>query len=347
MKGKKLCIGLLIFFTTCLLLLNPSLNASALKNQTLAYRYLDTLNWKYSQSGASAISQTAPAYGNSLIRNISLNASPLTVSYITQPEFVTKSNTTIPLRTDRLYHHTIIFFSEIDRPETTLTSALCPRANNTVIDKCEIKELSRENYIQNITQYPDPNGVGQFYAGIGADANYIQMIEIWGHGKSNQDLTGLTYQNDWLYFIQNTNSILDAPVKLTIYFSPIEIYTEEESATEQEQAQELQDRDNLETQSSTTENQADNAGNAAETTGTTLFGAFSQLFTALTNVNGNNCTLPNMQVYSLNLGQMNLCTYDIPPQIMALVSIGMVFIIVPLGIHLVKRMISLYKEITG
>jgi hypothetical protein len=344
MKGKK-CIKLLILFITSLLCLSPSLNANALKKYTTGFRNLSTFNWRYTQSGGSSVSQTAPAYSNYLIRNISLNADPNTVSYINQPELVTSQS--IPLRKNTLYHHTIIFFSEVDRPETTFVSALCPRPNNHIIDKCEVKELSRENYVQSITQYPDPNNVGQFIAGIGANANNIQMVEIWGHGLTDNDLTSLTYYQPWLYFIQNTSSTLSSPVKLNIYFSPIEIYVEEESATEQEQAQELEDRDNLESQSTSTDNAASNSGQAATNTGTTLFGAFTQFVSALSNVSGSSCVLPNMQVYSLDLGQMDLCTYDIPPQIMALVSIGMVFIIVPLGIHLVKKMLSLYKEITG
>lgn len=157
--------------------------------------------------------------------------------------------------------------------------------------------------------------------------------------------------------IGNTNSISVQLMphygenQLNMIIAPIGTYAEfepsPESKADEVAEKELEDRDNIESQSSTTENQADNASNAAETTGTTLFGAFTQLLTALTNVNGNSCTLPNMQVYSLNLGSMNLCTYAIPSQISALVSIGMVFIIVPLGIHLVKRMLSLYKEITG
>lgn len=143
----------------------------------------------------------------------------------------------------------------------------------------------------------------------------------------------------------SSDSLYVPPMQISPFSNIYEYSTD--SPSDEAAEKELEDRDNLESQSSTTDNQADNAGNAAETTGTTLFGAFTQLLTALTNVNGNSCTLPNMQVYSLNLGRMNLCTYTIPSQITALVSIGMVFIIVPLGVHLVKKMINLYKEITG
>lgn len=118
-------------------------------------------------------------------------------------------------------------------------------------------------------------------------------------------------------------------------------------AVEEQNEKDNQDRQDIEQQSGSTETEANEQADEATQTGTSLFSAFTQLLSALTNVNGNSCTLPAMQVYTLNLGNMNLCQYDIPPQIMALVSIGMVFIIIPLGINLVKRMISLYKEITG
>lgn len=118
-------------------------------------------------------------------------------------------------------------------------------------------------------------------------------------------------------------------------------------AVEEQNEKDDQDRQDIESQSSNTDTEANEQGDEATQTGTSLFSAFTQLLGALTNVNGNTCTLPEMQVYTLNMGNLNLCQYDIPPQIMALVSIGMVFIIVPLGINLVKRMISLYKEITG
>lgn len=344
MKGKK-CIKLLTLCITFLLLLSPSLNANALKKQSIGYRYIGTLNWKYRQSGENAISQTASAFGNSLIRNISLNATANNVSYIYQPEIITTSN--IPLRTDRLYHHTILFFSEVDRPETTMLSALCPRASNTFIDRCEIKELSRENYIQNITQIPDPAGVGQFNAVIGKNANNIQMVEIWGHGKSNQDLTSLTYQGDWLYFIQNTSSILDAPVNLTIYFSPIEIYTEEESAEDEAAKKELEDRDNLETQQGETESGAEDSSEDIGSATTNITGIVSTFLGNLQNLNANQCTLPEITAYGFSLGQLNLCTFQPPSWVQGISSAVVSLMMLGLAIHLFKRIMGIAKGLAG
>lgn len=111
--------------------------------------------------------------------------------------------------------------------------------------------------------------------------------------------------------------------------------------------QDEEDRDNIEQQSTDNQDAADDAGNEADQAGQTLLQAFGSLITALTSVHETSCTLPNMSVYSLNLNNIDLCAVSLPSGVAALVSIGMVLIIVPLGIHLVKKMISLYKEITG
>ena len=116
---------------------------------------------------------------------------------------------------------------------------------------------------------------------------------------------------------------------------------------EDQEDQEQNDRDNIEQQSTDNQDTADDAGDEANQAGQTLMQAFGSFITALTSVHETNCMLPNMSVYSLNFNNMNLCEVSPPQSIMALASIGMVLTIVPLGINLVKRMISLYKEITG
>lgn len=113
------------------------------------------------------------------------------------------------------------------------------------------------------------------------------------------------------------------------------------------QEQDEEDRENIEQQASDNQDQADDAGDEADQTGQTLMQAFGSLITALTSIQETNCKLPNMSVYSLNLNNIDLCAVSLPSGIAALMSIGMVLIIVPLGINLVKRMINLYKEIVG
>lgn len=142
--------------------------------------------------------------------------------------------------------------------------------------------------------------------------------------------------------IEYSNNINDALLQQQVYQNNT-IINQNQTIINQDQS----DRNDLSNQQGSNEQQANTAGNQARNTGTTLYQAFTQLIAALTSVNGSSCVLPTMSVYSITLDNMDLCVFDIPPQIMALVSIGMVFIIVPLGINLVKRMINLYKEIIG
>lgn len=263
-------------------------NTVALKKETITYKTTSTFNWAYIYNGGNRTNQTATAYANYLIRNISLDADVLKVSALTAPEIITTSS--IPLSKDRFYHHTIMFFSEIDRPESTFSTANCPRAKNTIIDKCEIKELSRENYIQNIRQYPDPYGVGMFEAGIGANANNIQMLEIWGHGTTDNvtNLNSLTYFDTWFYILQNTSSTLTSPVNLTIYLSPIEIYTEEESAEEQAAEKELEGTTNIENQTP----QNTTGGTSENQQTTSIIGTISSFVGAFSNISpAQNCEM--------------------------------------------------------
>ena len=81
--------------------------------------------------------------------------------------------------------------------------------------------------------------------------------------------------------------------------------------------------------------------------GQSLMQALNSLISALGNIHETNCNLPNFNIYGMNFNNMNMCTFTPPQPIMALASIGMVFIIVPLGIHVLKRILNLYNEILG
>lgn len=116
---------------------------------------------------------------------------------------------------------------------------------------------------------------------------------------------------------------------------------------EQNQQQDQQDRDNVQNTSNNAQQSGNNAGQAATQKGQTLMQAFSSLITAITNIHATDCNLPNFAIYGLQFQNMNMCLFEMPSAIMTLASIGMVFIIVPLGINLVKRMLALYNEIIG
>lgn len=116
---------------------------------------------------------------------------------------------------------------------------------------------------------------------------------------------------------------------------------------DQQKEQDQQDRENIQNQSNDANQQGQDAGDAAANKGQTLLQAFGSLITALQQVHVTNCNLPNVTVYSLQLTNMNMCSVSLPPGVSALIGISISILIVLLGIKLVKRMLKLYKEITG
>ena len=116
---------------------------------------------------------------------------------------------------------------------------------------------------------------------------------------------------------------------------------------EQQAQQDQEDRENISNTSEQAQEDGEDAGEAAADKGQTLLQAFGSLIAALNQVHATNCNLPNMQVYSLHLDNMNMCAVSLPTGVSALLGIGTSVLMVVLGINLVKRMIRLYKEITG
>lgn len=129
------------------------------------------------------------------------------------------------------------------------------------------------------------------------------------------------------------------------YTEPI-LKSEAEVANEEQQKDD-EDRQNLENQTSETESDANEQGAAAQSTGTSLLGVFSAFVSSLAQIHETNCLLPNISVYGLDLGRMDLCTFDIPPSIIALATVGMIFIIVPLSFHLARRLINIFRSFQG
>jgi hypothetical protein len=337
MKGKK-CIGLLILCITCLLSLNLFSNANAYELITAEY----VKSFSFTTYGSSPYNGTQYSYNLD-----STFTSPFITFDVPADGKVGLNILKITLRNQKEFKQNEKFkFDIVFYDYSTATNNLsfsfpaCPKgSNNFIITSCTYEVLDSSNPIQFPTTFPSTTTQNS--------SIYYTVLHIEGTRRYT-DLTTdvISLTTDSFYNIKNFSNAINQTHYIGMHFSTIDIY-KDDTAEDEAAEKELEDRDNLESQSTSTDSEANNAGQSAENTGTTLFAAFTQFFNALTNVSGSSCVLPRMQVYSLDLGQMDLCTYDIPPQIMALVSIGMVFIIVPLGIHLVKRMINLYKEITG
>ena len=226
---------------------------------------------------------------------------------------------------------------------------LTPLASNTTINEGQ-KQLSFQYTFYTPTALNTLQFIGDLWTvnsgQVRIDLNPIQFVTLTNEPTREQIQQIETKLNNIYSVIINgiTDDTSNISDKIDQVATDTATQTEiEENREEREQ----EDRDNLEERKDDTDTEANEAGSDASQTGQTLFQAFGQFVTALTNISGTSCRLPDMQIYSLTLNNMDLCQFNIPPAIMALASIGMVFIIVPLGIHLVKKMLNLYKEITG
>ncbi len=339
MKGLK-CIKLLIFCITCLLSLSLYLDANAI-----------TITTEATPTGRkTTVTRVICKYqdGSSLASAAGINYCPSPISSIQNQSDLTAIHTYsgIPINEGYYYRGFISLKSAVGEPELLWRID----TNDNIFDIIEIKEITNDSMFTETIYILDNgcnrvNSAGTWVCEHSYGKTYAKFYEVTLRAKSTGNyawMFGYGTTNALIYNSRDLVSPSDGNLPLLTLYS-IDEFAPGTPSDQQNQ----EDRDNIEQQSSSTESEATDQGDEATQTGTSLFSAFTQLLGALTNVSGNSCTLPAMQVYSLNLGNLNLCQYDIPPQIMALVSIGMVFIIIPLGINLVKKMISLYKEITG
>lgn len=335
MKGKK-CIGSLILCITFLLSLKVYSNTNALD---LSINVKPTGNiiapvpvrCTYIDPADNTQKTSMPSVNGDCQVNTTAITNQIPVNYI-------KTRYTYAYDSEKIYTAIFSTTNSVLQPNQTLWTISTLRSAFNILS---IEKVSSDRATDVCVTYTNPNPGIQSECVLGDFHSHSDFYEIVFSPKSS---------GSYYFTIGNTSgspaTLFLVPTGTNFYIDLIAEY-EISNADEEMNEKDNEDRSNIESQSSDTDSEANEQGDEATQTGTSLFNAFSQLLGALTNVNGNTCTLPAMQVYSLNLGNMNLCQYDIPPQIMALVSVGMVFIIIPLGINLVKRMISLYKEITG
>lgn len=110
--------------------------------------------------------------------------------------------------------------------------------------------------------------------------------------------------------------------------------------------QEQDDRDDLTDQQQDISDDADDSAQQAETTGTTLLGAFSSFVGALTNASPTNCVI-DMDMGNLDLGEVDLCQLSPPQPIPTIASIMLIAFCVPLSLATATKMINLFRSFTG
>lgn len=128
-------------------------------------------------------------------------------------------------------------------------------------------------------------------------------------------------------------------VRKIVEFKPSSI----ESALEEQNQKDDEDRSNLESQQESSSTDAGTSADAANQQGTTLLAAFTSFVNALTSATPSNCRL-DMDLGNLDMGNVDLCQLSPPAGFSALASVFMILFCVPLSIATARKVISLFRS---
>lgn len=346
MKNKLFKIGLLSLLLPSILLVKNT-NAITIKNYRRAS--VQYISFKTTSPNADITNLELIKKSNTPLRNVSIQ--PSNVFQVLTLD--AQTDYTVNYKTNDKFDITIFFYTFYDsyrglNGKTIIPIVQCPTVTSSkaLIDNCDIEYHDMVNSPIDFTNlgtsgdYAIQNKVQGYYA-----------VKVYGHFTEDGAGNILGLRGPLISAYNPTSQAL--PFDYSIGFSVLRAYTEvpdEDKAAEElneMNEKDEQDRNNIESQQESNEGSAEDKKDEANTTGTTLMGAFSALISALGNVHSTNCKLPNMQVYTLQLKNMDLCTVNMPTGISALAGIAVSLLIVKLGISLVKRMLALYREIIG
>lgn len=223
-----------------------------------------------------------------------------------------------------------------------LPSVQCPVAwSDYVFDNCSVTIIDTSSSLDSIREIQP-----QTYSRFLTDNTIITktVVTIDGHWKgSNSSVSSFETRGVVLSIF---NSLPSNSIYSDVYYSmsfPTFYFYQESNPDEEMNNKDTEDRDNLESQSSDTDSAADSSSEDAESTGTTLLGAFSAFVTALTSASPSNCVL-DMDLGNLDLGNVDFCTLSPPQPIPTIASIFLILFCVPLSIATAKKVINLFRS---
>lgn len=120
--------------------------------------------------------------------------------------------------------------------------------------------------------------------------------------------------------------------------TPAQIQNAAQTAIENALADEKQE---YEEQAQDNEQSINSDSSAAQSTATTLLSVVGQFISTLTSAQPTNCNLDGSLIPHLNLGTLNLCSFQMPTALTVLGSLVLIAFVVPLAYHTVKRMLAL------
>lgn len=340
MKGVK-CGLLLVFFIIFGLSLSVYSNANAAN--------VSVKNSTEFSSGVVRYNQQNTSYNltNRVFMNVpAFQRNTNAISFgIIQLDFLNP----LDLSTDRYFRFDMFVKIVSDDSEYYFNALSCPVGTGDIrISDCSITHINSLESLNSARRVPDPNGTSGFNEYFDMNTRAVQYYVYHIEGYSNKtDLTSyssLTFQSRNIF---NTyfeyGSTFSLNVDYDFAFSQVQSFEPIVDPQESEANKELQDRDNLESQSSQTDSDAESSASDAESTGTTLLGAFTSFVNALTNASPSNCNL-DMDLGNLDLGVVNLCQLSLPQPLPTIASIMLILFCVPLSISTARKVISLFRS---
>lgn len=112
--------------------------------------------------------------------------------------------------------------------------------------------------------------------------------------------------------------------------------------------QDQEDRSNIQNVSENANQDGSDATDSAENATSSLLGAITSIYDQLLHPTTSNCIIEGVQVYEMNLGNLDFCTgFTIPQPIFAIGALIMVGLIILLAWSILKAGMSLYNSLLG
>lgn len=211
---------------------------------------------------------------------------------------------------------------------------------------CDFLLLTRGN-VSGLTSY-----VGSRTAKLSFNQVYAnnQFYNIFVHPGSYVTLTNNSLSSDdrawlkrWLTDEMNSDAqdILDKLDDVIAAMPAISKPDIADAVEDGESAAREDEKDEYEQQAQDNETAINSDSSAAQGAATSLLGVVGQFIGVLTSAQPTNCNLDGSLIPHLNLGNLNLCTYQMPTALTVLGSLVLIAFVVPLAYFTVKRMLAL------
>lgn len=334
MKGKK-CFGvLLVLFTIFGLSLSGYSNTNALIYSGLSLK--PTGNTWTSVGGK--IITTNPALTTTIDSNRHVRFSDTNLRLINLVRLEYPNNVTVSK--DKYYIFTIGFQNyDVERPiiwnfESTDSNfkilSIQPQSDQQLYPYNDCSRWSMSNNIWTCTNWGSANNRVTVYFDI--------VLKPNSDGTFKPQIINSDSFFKFYYGIG---------VDTLVYVSDLWEYEETGTGADKQYEQEQQDRNDIEQQSSSTEQSADTASDDVGGATTNILGAINGFATAVTNIQAGTCILPEISAYGMNLGRLNLCTYSPPAWVQGLTSTILSLITLKMAISIFYRIMGLLDGVLG